>query len=195
MDMTHKTKHPYYWIYHAMIQRCSNPNNASWHNYGGRGIRVCDRWREDFWNFVEDMGERPEGTSLDRVDNDGPYAPDNCRWATDYQQVHNRREWEMPEFCKNGHPYAENLRVNSDGGRFCATCQRDAGKRWADRTFGERGERAPYRRRTPEALERLASQVGHLQGVEQVKMICEILGCRPTTARQWRQAMLHHIRG
>ena len=84
-----------YYIWAAMVQRCTNPNNKSWKWYGARGITVCDRWLT-FENFLADMGEKPAGRSIDRIDNDGNYEPSNCRWATASQQVKNRRpreEW------------------------------------------------------------------------------------------------------
>ena len=77
----------------AMHTRCSNPNRREWPDYGGRGIRVCRRWsgRDGFSHFVDDMGERPEGTSLDRKDVNGNYCPENCRWSTPTEQNNNRR--------------------------------------------------------------------------------------------------------
>lgn len=73
-----------------MKNRCSNPNNAQWADYGGRGIIVCETWME-FTNFLADMGKRPRGLSIDRIDNDKGYEPGNCRWATRKEQNSNTR--------------------------------------------------------------------------------------------------------
>jgi hypothetical protein len=75
-----------------MQQRCYNPDNKDYTNYGGRGITICPAWRTDFYNFLEDMGLKEHSSlSLDRRNNDGNYEKDNCRWASSYEQNNNKR--------------------------------------------------------------------------------------------------------
>ena len=90
-------KSPTYQSWQDMKKRCQNPNNKRYKDWGGRGIEVCERW-QDFVNFLEDMGERPEGLTLDRIDNDGNYEPGNCRWATRKEQNQNQRDYKNQYF-------------------------------------------------------------------------------------------------
>jgi transposase-like protein len=87
---------PTYSSWHAMLGRCNNSSHPAFFRYGGRGIKICARWDPaqggSFENFLADMGERPNGLTLDRVDGDGNYEPDNCRWATPLEQARQNRK-------------------------------------------------------------------------------------------------------
>lgn len=90
---SHGRLSPTYTSWSKMTERCTNPKQIGYVNYGGRGITVCSRWLQSFENFLADMGERPKGTTIDRYpNNDGNYEPGNCRWATKAEQTKSRRD-------------------------------------------------------------------------------------------------------
>ena len=117
-------------VWGGMKQRCLNPRAHNYQNYGGRGITICDRWINSVANFAADMGPRPPGTSIDRIDNDGNYEPGNCRWATAAEQNRNKRHGgpakanSLKTHCIRNHPLTGwNLIIGTAGNRHCRACQ------------------------------------------------------------------------
>lgn len=119
------SKTPEWMAWKSLRTRVSNPNYRRWDRYGGRGIKVCDRWKSSFQNFLADMGPRPaKGMSIDRVNNDGNYEPSNCRWATQSEQVRNQSRWRDHDFTEP----SENARASSTtpddrSGRTASGCE------------------------------------------------------------------------
>lgn len=112
---------PTYGSWDSMKGRCLNAHDPNYHRYGGRGVTVCVEWLT-FENFLADMGIRPVGTSLDRIDVNGNYEPGNCRWADSKTQARNRRDSDRGT-CKRGHEWTpENTGYTSAGHRRCRAC-------------------------------------------------------------------------
>lgn len=132
------TRHGYagsslYMTWSDLVGRCTRSSHKRWADYGGRGITVCDRWL-DFANFLADVGDRPPGMTLDRIDNDRGYEPGNVRW-TDYStQAKNRRPMPRRATCAKGHPYTEeNTHITPKGKRQCRTCSREYARQTRER--------------------------------------------------------------
>jgi len=138
-----KVKHglsrtPTYETWRAMKKRCYNKKHTAYHNYGGRGILICDRWLNSFTAFVDDMGIRPEGMSIDRIDRDKGYEANNCTWSNNHTQNRNRN------FCKMNMIAARVVRFYHNKGYSCARIARAfnvcggtiekivSGKQWAE---------------------------------------------------------------
>lgn len=139
-----------YFVWQTMLNRCRNKNTNTYKYYGGRGISVCERWANSFDNFLADMGEPKKGMSIDRIDTNGNYCPDNCRWATRSEQMRNirpRNSTGVSGIRKSGKFWRVEITVNykktylgSCRDFFDACCMRKSAenKYWNEEVFSER---------------------------------------------------------
>jgi hypothetical protein len=132
---------PTYRSWVAMKTRCFNPARGDYHLYGGRGITVCKQWRQSFACFLADMGERPEGRTLDRLDPNGNYEPSNCRWATVEEQARNKRVPAKPVVtvrCGCGASFEiPQAHIDRGRGKFCSrACANATNNRRPERYTG-----------------------------------------------------------
>jgi hypothetical protein len=113
-----------------MKSRCTNPRNKKFKDYGGRGIMVCDKWLNDFSQFIADMGNKPSpNSSIDRIDVNGNYEPSNCRWATSLVQARNKRSHRLVDFNGQKIPLSQACELTGINYRS-ALCRINAGKHW-----------------------------------------------------------------